>query len=642
MCGICGFVGFEDPELLTRMTRLIAYRGPDESGFYLGEMASLGHARLSIIDLSQAARQPMSSEDGRVKVVCNGEIYNYRELRKKLEGKGHQFNSQCDTEVIVHAYEEEGERFLEKLNGCFALAVWDEGKGELLLARDRLGIRPLYYASVGSGLVFASEVKSILLHPQVKREIDYSSLDQYLALRYIPGDGTMFEGIDRLPPACSLRFSEGKSQVKRYWELDFYEGGPKKEGECVEEFEALLSDSIRLRLMSDVSLGAFLSGGVDSATIVGLMSQVDSAPVKTYSIGFGDEIDELAEAREVSRLFHTEHCEILVEKQSYGLLPEIVWHLDEPVGDAIVIPTYLLCKSASDSVRVVLTGEGADEIMGGYVHQISMHIGNAVHRAIPGSLMRLLEKGIGGLPVALLNRLFNYPANLGEQGKKKLQNYLSALGSQQPGKAYLALASAFDWERRTELYDPDLLRDSRVGDGLMEERFDRFLQGDGSHLNRVVENDMHSWLPNYTLLKQDRLAAANGLEGRVPFLDHRLVEFCASLPGKLKLKRLTGKYLLRRCAEKVLPEDRAWAPKKPFYFPLERCFGEDFDEYVRELLGRESILGRGIFNWKFVDKLMEKVRGGEIVHNKQIMVLVILETWFRLFIDGEGFAENGN
>lgn len=633
MCGICGFSGLEDKALLERMTELIRHRGPDDVGFHSGEQISLGHARLSIIDLSAAGRQPLSNEDGTVQIVCNGEIYNFRELKERLIRQGHQFRSQCDTEVVIHAYEEAGARCLEWLNGCFALALWDGRKRRLLLARDRLGIRPLYYALAGASIVFASEVKSILLHPDVSREIDFASLDQYLSLRYVPGDSTMFKGIKRLPPASTLSFDDGKVEISRFWRLAFSGERRRSEEDYVDEFSELLEDSVRLRLMSDVPLGMFLSGGVDSGAILGLMSGLNTAPVRTFSIGFGDEVDELSDARTISRRFRTDHQEKLIESEAYDLLPEIAWHLDEPIGDAIVIPTFLLCRMAAGSVKVVLTGEGADEIMGGYVHQIYMHLGERYRRAVPSTIRDALLKVARMMPVGLLDSFFDYPAFLGEQGKQKVLRYLAEL--EHPGSAYLMLVSVFDRESKRALYSPEFYEEEIAPRDPWGGFLRGFPNGEGASLNCLIENDMQNWLPNYTLLKQDRLAAAHGLEGRVPFLDHRLVEFCASLPMRLKLKGLTSKYLLRKSADRILPGKRAWTKKRPFLFPVERCFGSDFDEYVRDLLVGASSRRRGIFNRQYLERLLQRVRSSEIVHNKQIMALVILENWFRVFVDGD-------
>lgn len=637
MCGICGFVGYpEEKDLLGTMLSTLVHRGPDDNGTYIQPGIALGHTRLSIIDLT-TGHQPIHNEDNTLWIVFNGEIYNYLELREDLIKKGHRFYTQSDTEVIIHLYEEEGEDFVKHLNGEFAIALWDVPRQKLVLARDRLGIRPLYYYSKGELFLFGSEIKALIATGIVDKKLDYNALDRYITLRYVPGKDTLFRGLYKLPPASLLVYQETGFRISSYWRLDYHPKiAPPRELE--EEFYHLLEDSVRRRLMSEVPLGALLSGGLDSSTIVALMARHSHEPVRTFSIGFGTDIDELEEARAMANHLGCEHQELIVKKQDYQLLPKILWHMDEPLGDAIIIPTYILAEATARRVKVVLTGEGADEILGGYVHQLTMHLGHGYGRLVPEYIQYLNLNLLKLLPLKILERLFPYPAKLGVKGKTKFLNYLSHL--QKKGLAYLDLAGLFSPEEKQELFTPDFLDLLRNQEPL-EKELDLYLNNpniDTHFLNRVIELDLNHWLPNYTLFKQDRLTMAHSLEGRVPFLDHRLVEFCAHVPASLKLQGLTTKYLLRKAAERLLPEKTAWGKKKSFYIPTEKCFDEKFSNFLHEILDPSAIRKRGIFNWRYIERLLYPTRSLEFLDNKRLMTLLILELWFKIFIDVPPYA----
>lgn len=630
MCGICGFVGLENRELIKKMTAILAHRGPDDFGFYFGKDVCLGHRRLSIIDLEKG-HQPIFNEDKTMCVVYNGEIYNYLSIRHSLEQKGHRFYTNSDTEAIVHSYEESGEDCVKEFNGMFAFALWDSRKRKLLLARDRLGIKPLYYYTKDNKLYFASETKSLLL-TGVSEEIDFEALDSYLMLRYVPHERTMFKAISKLSPASVLTYQNSKPIIKKYWSLEYIKNN-WKENDAIEKFHNLLEDSIKLRLMSDVPLGAYLSGGVDSSSIAYLMTRFVSGPIKTFSIGFGTDIDEVERAREISRFLGSEHTELFVEKGDFELLPQIVWNMDEPLGDSIVIPTYILSRETSKKVKVVLTGEGADEILAGYIHHRVMNYIDKYNRFTPHLLKKTVTSLIRKTPLEFMEKFFLYPSKLGTKGKAKLIRYLQTQGSSL--NSYIELVSLFSNEEKTFLYTKEAyqkIKEKRAADL----NFDILFHDDKTNrgfLDRIIDLDMRNWLPNYTLFKQDKLTMANSLEGRVPYLDYRLVEFCATTRDNFKFRGLSDKYILRKSASRILPDSVAKAKKKAFYFPIEKCFDEKFDLFVRDILNESTIKKRGVFNWDYITTLLAHIRGPELIDNKKIMALLILEIWFRTFID---------
>jgi asparagine synthase (glutamine-hydrolysing) len=633
MCGICGFAGFSEPSLLHQMTNLLRHRGPDDFGYHLGSNVGFGCRRLSIIDLA-GGHQPIYNEDGKVCVVQNGEIYNYKELRESLKRSGHQFRTESDTEVIVHAYEEFGDGFCRLLNGDFAIAIWDDSKATLLLVRDRLGVHPLYYCHLGSGLIFASELKSLLCYEEVPRDLDFVAVDQYLTFRYVPAGKTLFAYIHKLCPGCYLKFTLGQVQIKPYWTLNNESTqSPKTDVEAVsEQLYELLQDSVRLRMRSDVPVGAYLSGGLDSSAIVRLMSQFTSKPIQTFCIGFGQDIDELDKGRALSQQIGTEHHEIMIDPKDFELLPKIVWHLDEPIGDAIIIPTYRLAQASSQHVKVVMSGEGADEVWGGYIHHLVLNFGTYLKRYFSSSALGILKTMTTYLPVRFANWFFPYPAPLGKRGKQALANYFQNLSIGTLGQEYLALASVYRAEDKASLYTKSFHELVRGQDGLTA-LFTETSVGNGGRLDRVMAFDLKNWLPDYTLLKQDKLGLANSLEVRVPYLDHRVVEFAAQLPAHFKIRGLTTKYLLRRAVARLLPSQTVWARKKAFYMPVEKVFGTAFDNYVRDVLESSSCRQRGIISPKYLAQRLNAVRTGELLDNKQLVALFILELWFQTFID---------
>jgi len=633
MCGICGFTGPADEKLLQAMTDVLAHRGPDDFGYYSDMHISLGHRRLSIIDL-ETGRQPIWNEDRSVCVVLNGEIYNYVELKKELTAKGHQFYTRSDTEVIVHLYEEMQNDCVRALNGIFAFALWDTKKRQLVLARDRLGVKPLYYHFLNQQLFFASEIKSLLMNKRIARRLDAGSLDEYLSLRYVPGHKTLLQDIYKLPPASIMIYRDSRKSTASYWHIQTEE--PQKErrtSEYLEEFGSLFAHAVRLQLMSDVPFGVFISGGVDSGAVVAMMHRYAGCKIKTFTIGFHTDIDEFSSAQRLADYFNTAHQEITVDKKAFRLLPKIVWHLDEPIGDSIIIPIYLLSKEASHSVKMVLTGEGADEVFGSYIHQTTMHFSDVYARYANKWARKLMKRIVQWLPLWALNRCFSYPASLGMIGRERVLTYLEGLGNRQA--MYAALGSVFTKQDKDELYSAEF-KDSLVGSqagsgndflGILEEK------RTGQTLNSLIEFDLQYWLPDYTLSKLDRLTMASSLEGRVPFLDHRLVEFCSQIPLRLKLHGFTTKYLLRKTMEQALPLTIVNSPKRAFYFPFEKCFGKDFEQYVYDLFDPQDVNRRGLFNYKYIKQLLSEYGKKELLRSKQLMSLVVLENWLRIFID---------
>jgi asparagine synthase (glutamine-hydrolysing) len=634
MCGICGHVNIDDDALIVRMADAMAHRGPDDYGYFTEGNVHLGHRRLSIIDIA-GGHQPMITPDGRLVIVFNGEIYNFPELREQMLARGHSFETRSDTEVLLHLFAEQGPEALHALNGMFAFAVHDRQTGEIFLARDRIGIKPLYYLELPNRFLFASEVKSLLCYSDWTPTINPRAIHDYLALRYVPGDRVVFQEIRRLPAGHWLRYKDGRVTVQRYWSPPRYDGPyHRRDGEYQEQFEALMEQSVRRRLISDVSFGAYLSGGLDSSVIAALMSRLVSAPVKTFSVGFDYEHDELNEAADTAKYLGCDHHEIPCRAEDVLLLPKIVHHMDEPMGDGIIIPMYQLSREAKKEVTVILTGEGGDEVFGGYLFHKIMWAGNVYRHALPGPVRRwAVEPLLSLAPAAVMNIAFKYPAYLGSRGKQKALDYLRLTEPDRIADAYRHLISLFDDRDTAGLYTPDFADGLRRQLDAAGPMYPPIAPG-GPYLNRLLELQFRHWLPDNMLLRQDKTGMANAIEGRVPYLDHELVEFAATLPPRLKLRRMAGKYILRTYAEKLLPQEVARRKKMPFYVPMENYFQQStFQELMAELLSESSVRNRGIFQPPMVAVLREQMRRSEFLLVKQVFSLMILELWFRIFVD---------
>jgi len=634
MCGICGTVGIEQDGLIERMTEAIHHRGPDDFGHFVDGNVCLGQRRLSIIDVA-GGHQPMTTPDGSLTIVFNGEIYNFAELREQLEQRGVRFETHSDTEVLLRLFEQDGIDALQKLNGMFAFAIFDRRTRELVLARDRLGIKPLYYSQLPGRFLFGSEVKALLRYDDLPREPNPHAVHDYLAIRYVPGDVTMLRAVRRLPPAHWLRYREGELRIERYWSPPARPESPRRsEGEYLEELSELLEKSVRRRLISDVPVGAYLSGGLDSSLIVALMSKLSNEPVRSFSVGFDYEHDELSQARATADLLGCQHREVACRAEDVALLPEVVYHADDPLGDAIAIPMYQLAREAKKQVTVILTGEGSDEIFAGYLFHKVMWAAHFYERLTPRALReRVVQPLLSAMPARLLNVAFRYPAYLGDRGKQKALDYLEILGSGDLEHGYRHLISLFDHRETASLYTPEfasrLAREPHPWAGPVET--------EGAAFDRMLRLQLHHWLPDNMLMRQDKMSMASAIEGRVPFLDHELVEFAFRLPRRLRLHGLVGKYLPRRVADRLLPRDTSRRRKMPFYVPIENYFQQpEFVALMDDVLSEESVRRRGLLRPEAVEGLRRSMHQQEFLLVKQVFSLIVLELWFRIFIDAGG------
>ncbi len=625
MCGICGFAGFQDEGLLRRMTELLRHRGPDSEGFHLGAAAYLGMRRLSIIDLSGGS-QPIYSEDGKVAVVCNGEIYNFASLRQELEAKGHAFKTDSDTEVIVHLYEEEGEGFPQRLEGMFACAVADERSGRLLLARDPVGIKPLYHcAAPGGGILFASEMKSLLQAPFVRREIDPAALDAYLRYLYVPEPLAIFKGISKLPAGHVLVREPGRDlRVRKYWELKKLSKVPGAGPEREEALSALLGATVKSHLMSDVPLGVFLSGGLDSGAVTALMARA-GARIRTFSIGFADAAErsynELGLAALVADRFGAAHTEIEVSPDAADLIPKIAWHFDEPHADSSAVVTWLICREAAKSIKVALTGIGGDEVFGGYPRYMG---------ARAAGLYR-------GLPLALRQAAAGAAARLPETGASRdWLNWAKRFargGAQDEFGCYDSWTRAADRGLLDGLYSKDM-KASLNEDATEAQRRAFYLEaGSEDVVDRAQYLDFKTYLPGDLLMMADKMSMASSLELRVPLCDRKLAEFMYSLPPEERVGAGSLKSLLRRVLRPILPPQVLAARKQGFMIPLPLWLKGRWLPWARELLSPQTVKRRGWFDPAAVARLLDEHVSSHHGRADLIWALMMLEAWQRVYID---------
>lgn len=621
MCGIAGLIYFDssrraEPGDVTRMTDALTHRGPDDFGYFFDGPVGLGHRRLSIIDLA-GGRQPIENEDGSVVIVFNGEVYNYAGLTRDLLARGHTFRTRSDTEAMVHAYEEYGDDCVQRFRGMFGFAIWDRPRRRLLLARDRLGVKPVYYY-IGDGfLAFASEVKALLELPGVPREIDEEAFEQYLILRYVPGPRTMFRGIRKLQPGHRLICEAGRVKIEKYWDVAFQVDEGRSDAESLERFQALLDESVRLRMIAEVPVGIFLSGGLDSSTILAKMAQLTGHRVKSFAVGYptrGDAdpaANEFGYAGLVARAIGAEHHEYRVTADQFrDFMPEMVRQLDEPLADASCPPLYFLSRLAREHITVVLSGEGADEILGGYgIYQRMMAI-DALHRRAPGALAEWAPRLAALGPKEIVRR---YVRLLGLPLEQSYRGVSRGLSSE-----------VLDRLRPGGSPPPHSL------DALFEAHFGA-ARG-ASALNKMLYVDTKVWLPDDLLLKADKMTMANALELRVPFLDHELVEFAATLPARLKVRGLTGKVLLRRAMKGVLPQEILGRPKKGFLTPMRDWFRNELAGFAREVLLDPASACRARFDARALTALLDEHRRGEAQREQEIWTLLVFEHWNRAFL----------
>ena len=626
MCGIVGIVRNDhsdvDQALVQRMCAAIRHRGPDDDGFYFMGPVGFGMRRLSIIDVKGGA-QPIHNQDRTAWIVFNGEIYNYRQLRDQLEKLGHAFYTNSDTEAIVHAYDQYGADCPKHLRGMFAFAIWDERTQELFLARDRVGKKPILYAQVNGQFVFGSEFSALLQHPDISKDIDVEALNQYLSFMCVPAPLTAYQAIRKLEPGHSLRYRKGEIKIERYWQPDFSQKLDISEQEAGERAIEILRDAVKVRLMSDVPLGAFLSGGIDSSAVVALMSQESSAPVKTFSIGFEEQdFSELHHARRVAEHVGAEHHEFIVRPDALEVLPILVEHYGEPYADSSAVPTYYVARETRKHVTVALNGDGGDESFAGYERYAAMRLAEQYHR-IPAMLRdNVMRQAIELIPSSETQR----------SRVRDVKRFVEA-ASLPKAERYLRWVSVFDSQAKQDLYTENFKRETR-GDSAAGIIDPWFARANGSGIvDAALLTDIMTYLPNDLLVKVDIATMANSLEARSPFLDHHVIEFAASLPEKYKLRGLTTKYLLKRVLKKLLPAENLGRRKMGFGVPIGHWFRGKLQPFLRETILSESALKRGLFKPEAVKKLVELHTGSERDFSHQLWTLLMLELWFQRFID---------
>jgi len=623
MCGICGAFSFSgapvDRALIEAMTCAIRHRGPDGSGSYLSGPVGLGHRRLSIIDLAGGA-QPISNEDETIQIVFNGEIYNFIELRAELVAKGHVFKTESDTEVIVHAYEQWGEACVTRFNGIFAFALWDENHRRLFLARDHLGVKPLYYVKMGDSLFFASEIKALLQVPGCPREVDLKALGELFALRYVPSPDTLFQGIKKLTPAHSMTVDSRGVKIERFWKWTPEVLTRFKEAELVEAYQELLEDAVRLQMRSDVPVGLFLSAGIDSGALLAMMSQHSHRPIHTFTIGFeqGEESNETDDARRMAQRFGADHSEMIVGPQDYqNYYERYMWDLEEPVGNETAAAFYFVSLIASRKVKVALTGQGADEPWAGYDRYIGIKL-SEIYRRLPRALTRHVI-----LPIV---QRFSTD--------ERLRRGVVALDEPDVLTRLVKIYSFYDSAMKAKLFQP-WIREQVSPDGQDARDALRRLQSDVQDLDAVsqmVYIDTRANLPDDLLMVGDKTSMANSIEARVPYLDYRLVEFIEALPAHLKLHRLQGKYLHKKALEKWLPGTIIRQKKKGFANPVREWLRESMKSYVNDCLLSEDSAVRRYFDQSYIEQLVADHEAGRQNYLRHIYLLISFELWHQKFI----------
>jgi asparagine synthase (glutamine-hydrolysing) len=633
MCGINGIALAPrsrrnvDACVLERMRDVIIHRGPDDEGLFIDGAVGLGHRRLSIVDVA-AGHQPMTNEDGTLHITYNGEIYNHADYRAELEARGHVYRTHCDTETILHLYEEHGPACVEYLRGMFAFAIWDQRKCSLFMARDRLGVKPLYYVHTDDGaLYFGSEIKTLFAAQAIKPEINFAALPDYLANHATSADETLFSGIKRLLPGHTLLWHDGKVEIKRYWDVSFARSADpsRRDQDFVDEWADLFRTSVRLRLMADVPLGMFLSGGIDSSAIAAVMSTMVSEPIKTFSVAFQErEANELEYARLIAARYKTNHHEIVVSpEQFFAALPKLVWHEDEPLAHPSSVALYFVSQLAAQHVKVVLTGEGSDELLAGYARYrktiYNLALGARYHGLMPEAVKSVVRNCIAGLPA----------------GSKVRHKLVRTFLSLQPDieSIYFDNFAVFPRSMQTGLLSPETRARTGALDPYAGVRQVLAQTDAQSLLDRLLYADIKTYL-HELLMKQDQMSMAASIESRVPFLDHKLVEFTSTLPERLKLRGWTTKYVLRQSMKGILPDAILSRPKMGFPVPIGKWFRGAYASVIDEYVLGDRAQSRGIFDESFVRTLVKRHEMGED-HSERLWALVNFEMWQRQFIDGE-------
>ncbi|MBS1794816.1 MAG: asparagine synthase (glutamine-hydrolyzing) [Acidobacteria bacterium] len=626
MCGIAGFISAEKlrpvderAALLDRMCRVITHRGPDEQGTIVRDRAALGMRRLAIIDL-KTGQQPIFDCSGNLAIVFNGEIYNYQDLKKDLEARGHRFKTHSDTETIVHAYEEFGTDCVRHLRGMFAFAIYDFANETLFVARDRVGKKPLFYSLTERGnFVFGSELKVLLEHGEISKELDLAALDAYLTFGYVPEEFCIFRDVRKLAPGAFLLFKDGRVETKNYWDFDY--SSPveiKTEAEYVELLREKIREAVKVRLISEVPLGAFLSGGVDSSSIVAMMSQISDKPVKTFSIGFNeDTFNELKFARLAAEHFKTEHHEFIVTPDLVETVDELVWHFDEPFADSSALPTYMVSKMARDFVTVVLSGDGGDELFAGYTRYATDRRRSGFER-LPRVLRQNLLKPLSeALPHGAKGKNFLYNSSL-----DAIDRYIDSI-------------SHFGNLKKIELYSKLLRENLNGGRGRAAEIYRRLAAGVGRDdaTDRLLYLDSKTYLPSDILTKVDRMTMAVSLEARVPLLDHELIEIVQKIPADLKLKGLETKYIFKKAMEGIVPREILYREKQGFGVPVGDWINAQLKDRIHGILSEQRTRERGFFESRYINLLLDEHTRNRRDHSHSLWILWMLELWHRRFVD---------
>jgi asparagine synthase (glutamine-hydrolysing) len=639
MCGIAGVINYYEKRavskrLVRNMVSVIEHRGPDDVGFHIKGNAGLGIRRLSVIDIKKG-HQPISNEDNSIWIVYNGEIYNYKELRQELVKKRHKFKTNSDTEVIIHLYEEFGRELVTRLNGMFAFALWDSKRQTLLLARDRAGIKPLFYYIGRDRLVFGSEMKSLLQDPSVPRELNFQALHSYLSLLYVPAPLTIFEGIKKLPPAHTLEYIDGEVSIRAYWSIP-YQGVDAPETDShpkylnaktvkyyAFEIRERLKESVRRRLISDVPLGVFLSGGLDSSALVALMAETSNTQVKTFSIGFRNAgyYDERQYARKIVNIFNTKHHEDEVEPNALDMLPLLIKHFDEPFGDSSAIPTYYLAKLSRQHVTVCLSGTGGDELFAGYRRYLLEDLLRRYQRS-PKLVQWFVRKFSENLPVSRTSAIKEYFL--------LLKRFL-ACQETTPMLRHINMMTCFNEDTKASLYADDFPKNLNDASEAITRYYKRIEHFDD--LTQTLWADFHTYLPDDLLVKEDRMTMAVSLEGRVPFLDHEFVEFVASIPSQFKTHKLTTKYIFKEAMRPHLPTDIIDRKKHGFAVPIGEWFKNELKTYATEVFQDKKTVERGFFNTSYILSLLDEHQRGIQDYSSHLWALLIFELWCREYLD---------
>jgi asparagine synthase (glutamine-hydrolysing) len=614
MCGISGIVGDCDKATIRKMVEIQTHRGPDDKGFFLDKGVGLGHNRLSVIDLS-TGHQPIYNEDKSICTIFNGEIYNYKVLKAELELRGHKFYTNSDTECLVHLYEEEGENMARFLDGMFAFAIWDSVKRQLLLARDRIGKKPLYYTMADGRFIFASEIKAILTAANMKREVDKEALSYFMHFGYVPTEKTLFKDVFKIPAASTLIYNTkmNRPRITQFWKLQINEKAYAPEHAYMEKFQNLFEESVKKRLMSDVPFGLFLSGGMDSSSIAVVMKKYISRPLMTFSVGFeGAGDDESNFANMVAEHVGTDHNKLTLKYDAMRALPKVVWHMDEPLADAASVAFYHLSEFAQKKIKVCMIGEGGDEMLGGYkshmITNIAAKYGCKIPLAIRNSIASRSKSLNEHIPV--------------ESRLKRYTHFAAQLSNLEPTEVYRNLNVGLDEDAKDWTDYSDDTASKRL--------CNTFFNNGMKPLNQILLFETNVQLPNYLLMKADKCTMAKSIEARVPFLDYKLVEFSASMPHNLKIRGFTTKYILRRAMKDELPKEILKRPKHPFVIPVIEWINKGLDDIVPNLLSEQTFRKRGYFNYKKIERLL-----GSKKNYGMLWPLLLFEIWHRSFIDRE-------